>query len=276
MIGVERQRDLEMSRRWSPALSSAATRRYSPAAARALAVDSAVGDRGVRRQLAAGYFVHLEGDDAETVSVVLSGQLIVEAYPTGSWHPAVIGVVGPGQIIGEESLGSDRAARASSVRVLETVRLLVLYRDEVSALLAADGPCRRLFVDMLIDRAMRVQAAALASASLSVDVRVGRWLLHVHDLFTTTLGVAPRIELTQEDLASLVGSRRPTVNKVLRSMRDECRLEYGRGWVRVRVPDELRRWVDARTDRSWTSSNGFAGVSAGEHSLLAPALRMPT
>jgi hypothetical protein len=61
--------------------------------ARARELVTILGDSALTRDLSQGDFAHLEGDDAETVSLVLDGQMLLESYPPSSWAQTPIGVV---------------------------------------------------------------------------------------------------------------------------------------------------------------------------------------
>lgn len=198
----------------------------------------------LNRQLSGGDFVHLEGDDAETVSIVLSGQLMIEAYPVASWEPCAIGVAGPGCLIGEEALAGEEAKRRTSIRSLTASTLATIYRRDLVDSMATDARARHLVLRLLADRSHTSNQAVLASGASSVDVRVGRWLLHMADTFNSGPGHSD-IAATQEHIASLAGTRRPTANKVLNDLQHAGIVTLRRGRVRVETSPGLERWLES-------------------------------
>lgn len=86
---------------------------------------------------------------------------------------------------------------------------------------------------------MRQQNEALIDAYFTVaDTRVMRRLLSIAERVPEVAGVA-RIRLTQEDLATLAGTTRPTANRVLRELEREGVLELRRGQILVLRRDLL-------------------------------------
>jgi CRP-like cAMP-binding protein len=80
-----------------------------------------------------------------------------------------------------------------------------------------------------------VQAATLLAcqASHRLEQRAARWLLTAADR------VGPGFPLTQEDLASSLGARRPTVNGVLSAFQRDGLIRHARGQVAVADPARL-------------------------------------
>ncbi len=192
---------------------------------------TALGNLVVARDVRAGDFVHHQGDFAETVSFVRSGQFLVEAYPIGGWEPSPIRFVGGGGLIGEEALERPEALRASTVRTLCDGRLGVVYRDDLQALTDRSSAAARTVMSMLVAGILASQGTLLAGVGGSAAQRVGRLLLHAD----ASLGERPGslLHLTQHDLARLAGVQRPTANRVLKEMEALGRIELRRSRVRV-------------------------------------------
>lgn len=203
-----------------------------------------LGDRLLTRDLRPGDFAHLEGDDAETVSVVAHGQLVVEAYPCGGDLPVPIGVLGPGCLVGEDGLGSG-VRRCSTVRALTRCRLLVAFRDELSDAISRRPEVRRHFATLLaLLQQVRVREQ-LASCGSRVDVRLARWMLHCNDVFGSVDPGRP-ISIRQETLAQLAGTRRPTANRMMREFEAAGLLRLMRGGFAVEDPRSLVSWIADR------------------------------
>jgi hypothetical protein len=79
---------------------------------------------------------------------------------------------------------------------------------------------------------MQLQHVAACNALHSVEARMARWLLHIHDRID-----AHAILLTQEALSEFLGVRRTTVTLVMRKLRASRAVRSGRrGLVEIDRP----------------------------------------
>ena len=74
----------------------------------------------------------------------------------------------------------------------------------------------------------QVQQTAACNAQHRLDERLARWLLTVHDRAD-----ADRFNLTQSDIAGMLGVRRATVSEVGAGLEGKKLIRRGRGWVEV-------------------------------------------
>ena len=74
----------------------------------------------------------------------------------------------------------------------------------------------------------QVQQTAACNAQHRLDERLARWLLTLHDR-----AGSDRIELTQLDIAGMLGVRRATVSEVGSVLEERNLISRGRGWVEV-------------------------------------------
>ncbi len=74
----------------------------------------------------------------------------------------------------------------------------------------------------------QVQQTAACNAQHRLDERLARWLLAIHDRAD-----ADRFDLTQNDIAGMLGVRRATVSEVGGELEDKGLIKRGRGWVEV-------------------------------------------
>lgn len=74
----------------------------------------------------------------------------------------------------------------------------------------------------------QVQQVAACNAQHRLDERLARWLLTLHDRADGS-----RIELTQSDIAGMLGVRRATVSEIGSEIEDKGLIRRGRGWVEV-------------------------------------------
>lgn len=80
----------------------------------------------------------------------------------------------------------------------------------------------------------QVQQAAACNAQHKLDERLARWLLTLHDRAEDD-----RFDLTQADIAGMLGVRRATVSEVGSVLERRSLIQRGRGWVKVLDRDGL-------------------------------------
>ena len=74
----------------------------------------------------------------------------------------------------------------------------------------------------------QVQQTAACNAQHRLDERLARWLLTIHDR-----SEGERFQLTQTDIAGMLGVRRATVSEVGAQLEGKHLIRRGRGWVEV-------------------------------------------
>ena len=74
----------------------------------------------------------------------------------------------------------------------------------------------------------QVQQTAACNAQHKLDERLARWMLTIHDRAD-----GDRFDLTQADIAGMLGVRRATVSEVGGELEDKGLIKRGRGWVEV-------------------------------------------
>ena len=74
----------------------------------------------------------------------------------------------------------------------------------------------------------QVQQTAACNAQHRLDERMARWLLTLHDR-----AASDRFNLTQADIAGMLGVRRATVSEVGSELEEKGFIKRGRGWVEV-------------------------------------------
>jgi CRP/FNR family transcriptional regulator len=187
--------------------------------------------RALRRQmpdvkLSRGEHLFLEGQEGDKLYIVLDGKLkLTRAAADGREN--LISVLGPGEMFGELSLFDPRP-RTSSASAITDATLAGLAHDALRAWLG-DHP--DVSIHMLKALARRLRRANDVVADLvftDVPGRVAKNLLDLADRFGEQErdGLHVHHDLTQEELAQLVGASRETVNKALADF-------AARGWLQI-------------------------------------------
>jgi CRP/FNR family transcriptional regulator, cyclic AMP receptor protein len=161
------------------------------------------------------------GDD---VVIVLEGRVKLVAYGVDQ-REVVLGIRGPGELIGEmAALGGQR--RTATAVAVDDVEAGYLAAEELRTFLAEHPGVALVLIRMLVQRLSEADRDRIDLATQDSVGRVAKRLVELAADHGTPQGAGTRIELslTQDDLASWTGATRETVSRALRLMR---RL----GWV---------------------------------------------
>lgn len=196
-------------------------------------------ERARRRRFAAGEVVFHAGDPADTLHLVRSGRFAVR-ITTEFGATATLNVVGPGGAFGELALLTPEAPRSATVAALEEAETLSIHQLDFNRLRARRPQTDALLVEVLARRVRELSEQLVEALHIPADTRVRRRLLDVVGAYgaAETGAVVP---LTQEELASLAGTSRATVNRVLREEQALGTLELSRGRTTLLEPDALAR-----------------------------------
>ena len=192
-----------------------------------------------RRRFARREVLFHDGDLGDTVHLLDRGRVAVR-ITTPAGDVATLRVRGPGEVIGELALLDARFRRAATVVALERVETLALHRDEFFELRRRHPSVDAFLVNVLAEEVRRLSLLLVEALHVPVDTRVLRRLVALADAYREP-GVDGPIEvpLTQEDLASLAGTSRATVNRVVGEAERAGLVERRRGRIVVVRPQEL-------------------------------------
>jgi CRP/FNR family cyclic AMP-dependent transcriptional regulator len=201
---------------------------------------SRVLEAAVTRRFARGETVVREGELGESLHIVRSGRLAVRvSTPAGA--TATLSVLSAGDAFGELALLNKGHVRTATVVALEQSETLALSRGAFEALRRGHPAVERVVTEALARRVQELSSALLEALFVPVDRRVVARLV---DLGRTYGDGAARgqvtVPITQDDLAGMVGTTRPTTNQVLQRLADEGVLSLGRGRIELTDLETLR------------------------------------
>jgi CRP-like cAMP-binding protein len=180
------------------------------------------------------------GDPGDTVHLIASGLIAVYiTTPVGS--STIFALLGPGEAVGEMAL-VDAGARAATALAMEPSETLSLRREQFEELRARHPQVDRVLVGLLAARVRRQNAQLLDAYFASAEDRVLRRLAEIAARVPERGGLRT-VRVTQEELAALAGTTRPTANAALRELERRGIVALRRG--RIDVLD-----VDALTSRA--------------------------
>lgn len=193
-----------------------------------------------RRTFRRGEVVFHVYDVADTLHLVVAGRFAVRVQ-TALGDVAILAVLGPGDMFGELALIGDESRRTATVEALEAGETRSIHRPDWDRLRAAHPSVTDVLVAILAGGMKRLSTHLLEALYTPADKRVLRRLVELAELYAPGAEEAS-IPLRQEDLASIAGTSRATVNRVLRDEeeRGSVRLERGRTTVLDRAALQRR------------------------------------
>lgn len=196
-------------------------------------------DMAVRNRLSADEYLWFQGDSAKTVHFIESGRAAIEvSSPDG--FVSILTVLGPGEVVGEQSLVESQRRRTASVRALEELITFSITSGQFDELRSDYPSVDRFLVRVLASRVDRLSTQVLEAAYDDVEARVNRRLGVLTEAYRRPdQNGSVTIKITQDELARMAGSTRPSVNRHLRRLEHGGVIELGRGRVTVLRPDQL-------------------------------------
>ncbi|TDQ55364.1 Crp/Fnr family transcriptional regulator [Actinorugispora endophytica] len=177
-------------------------------------------------RLGRGQTLFSEGEEGDRLYVILSGKVKLTRTAVDG-RENLLSVLGPGEMFGELSLFDPGPRTASAVAVTDTV-LAGLGHDDLRPFIAQQPEVAVHLLKSLATRLRRTNDVMADLVFTDVPGRVAKALLDLAERFGKEGedGLHVHHDLTQEELAQLVGASRETVNKAL--------AEFAlRGWLRI-------------------------------------------
>ncbi len=175
-----------------------------------------------------GATIFAEGEPGNRMYVVLEGKVKL-GVTSSDGRENLLGVQGPGEMFGELSL-FDPGPRTATATALTDCLLVGLGHADLRSWLTGRPEVAEALLQALAQRLRRTEDAMADLVFSDVPGRVAKALLELGGKFgeedATTDGVHVTHDLTQEELAQLVGASRETVNKALADF-------ASRGWIQL-------------------------------------------
>ena len=177
-------------------------------------------------KISKGSILFAEGDEGDHLYVIVEGKIKL-GTSSGDGRENLLSILGPGEMFGELSL-FDPNPRTSTATAVTDAKLLSLGQTKLIPWLT-ENP--RVSLNLLASLAQRLRRTNEAVGDLvfsDVPGRVAKALIDLGERFgkQTDEGLLVNHDLTQEELAQLVGASRETVNKALADF-------AGRNWLKL-------------------------------------------
>lgn len=167
-----------------------------------------------------------EGEPGDRLYIIVDGKIKLARHaPDGREN--LLSVMGPSDMFGELSI-FDPGPRTSSAVCVTEVTAATMDSQMLKQWITDHPEISQQLLRVLARRLRRTNASLADLIFTDVPGRVAKTLLQLANRFGTQEGGALRVnhDLTQEEIAQLVGASRETVNKALATF-------MHRGWIKL-------------------------------------------
>ncbi len=196
----------------------------------------------VALKLNKGQVLFKEGQEGDRLYVVVHGKIKL-GTTSADGRENLLSILGPGEMFGELSL-FDPEPRTSTATAVTDVRLVSLAHDAVIGLVTSSPQTSLELLRRLAQRLRKSNEVLADLVFADVPGRVAKAIMDLGERFGVQKedGLHVNHDLTQEELAQLVGASRETVNKALADF-------ASRGWVKLEPRAVLVTDVERVTKR---------------------------
>lgn len=196
-----------------------------------------------QRTFGRGVIIFHKESPGDTTYIIESGKVRIFVL-SESGQEISVRICGAGEVFGELSM-LDGLPRSAGAMAMEETHVLTLQREDVQELLDAYPHMARGVITTLTARVRYTTQYAENLCFLDVEGRVAQRLLELVDQYgvQTAEGMEITLQITQSDLASLVGATRERVNKVLAAFRHQGLIELDAERITVRDRRGLKRRI---------------------------------
>jgi CRP-like cAMP-binding protein len=190
---------------------------------------------------APGQIICHQGDPGDHLYAVIQG-LVKIVFISGRGDEMVLNVMGSEEIFGELAL-LDGSPRSASVVALKSTCVFTLPRARLLELMSNNPGLADEFLKLIGGRIRKLTEQAGDLAFLDLGGRLAKLLLQLSARRDNVQGVVLDRGLTQSDLAAMIGSSRPAVNRALQSF-------AARGLIAIQGRTIVLRDLDGLRKRS--------------------------
>jgi CRP/FNR family transcriptional regulator, cyclic AMP receptor protein len=177
-----------------------------------------------------GESIYSQGDAAKTVMYIQKGGVKLSVV-NGSGKEAVVAMFGPSDFFGEGCMAGQTVRMGTTTAVTPTT-LLVIQKDELLRVLHVEHELSDHFIAFMLARNIQVEEDLIDQLFNSSEKRLARTLLLLarYGKQEQPDGILPKV--SQQTLASMVGTTRSRVNFFMNKFRKLGFIEYN-GKIKV-------------------------------------------
>lgn len=192
-----------------------------------------------RRRFSRREVIFHEGDPGDSIHIVAKGHVGIRATtPLGD--VATLRILGADEFFGELAL-LDPAPRSATAFAIDTAETIVIRKELFDELRANSRDAQDALAAALANEIRRLAAALTEALYVPVDRRIWRRVRELAATFDPGDGSPIVVPLTQEEVAQLAGTTRPTANRTLREGEAAGAIALRRGAIAVLDPTWVAR-----------------------------------
>jgi len=168
-----------------------------------------------------------QGDHSDTVFYIQKGAVRLSVLSHGG-KEAIVGMLGPGDFLGEGALAGQRV-RIGTATAVSTTTALIVPKKQMTQLLHDEPAFSNRFIEFMLSRNIRIEEDLVDQLFNSSEKRLARTLLLLarYSMADQPQGMLPK--LSQETLAEMIGTTRSRVNFFMNKFRKLGFIEYNGG-----------------------------------------------
>jgi CRP/FNR family cyclic AMP-dependent transcriptional regulator len=171
--------------------------------------------------------IFAQGDPGDSVMYIQNGAVRLSVL-SHSGKEAIVGVLGPGDFLGEGALAGQPIRMGTATAVSATSVLVVPKKQMIQLLHDAPGFSDR-FIEYMLQRNIRIEEDLVDQLFNSSEKRLARTLLLLARYGKEDKPQAVLPKLSQEMLAEMIGTTRSRVNFFMNKFRKLGFIEYNGG-----------------------------------------------
>jgi CRP-like cAMP-binding protein len=154
--------------------------------------------------------------------------LAIKTYKTTeSGKSLVTGLFGPGQFVGQLSLLTNNGTYRDTATVLEQAEVFEIPKTDLTKLLFGNKLISNKFITMISNDLIDLQEQLVSMAFSTVRQRLAKVLLDLSKNEILHISKNKGINISREDLASLIGTATETAIRMLTDFKDERLISIG-------------------------------------------------
>ncbi|MGD0096356.1 MAG: Crp/Fnr family transcriptional regulator [Terracidiphilus sp.] len=172
-----------------------------------------------------------QGDSADSVFYLQMGRAkLTVVSPAGK--EATIALLSAGDFVGEEALAAMAGLRLATATAITACTTLKISRDEMIRVMHVEHSFSDLFLKVILERSMRIQADLVDQLFNSSEKRLARILLLMAEFGKPGEQEQYIPKISQETLAEMIGTTRSRVSFFMNRFRKLGFIEYN-GRIKV-------------------------------------------
>jgi len=177
------------------------------------------------RRYSSKQVIFSQGERADAVLYIQQGRVRLSVL-SKQGKEATIGLLGPGDFVGEGCIAADQPLRSATATAIDTCSVLKIQRKELLRTLHSENEFSDLFVAYLVDRHNRTQADLVDQLFNSSEKRLARALLILARFGKKDRPEAVIPYINQATLAEMIGTTRSRVNFFMNRFRKMGFIQY--------------------------------------------------